>query len=215
MLDSLVKQLEDDVIFGVYAPGYRLTEDQIMERYEVKRHAVREAFNALKSRGLLVHKRNRGVEVISFNPDEVDALYEVRIILETAAAERTPLPVSKSNLAKLESLAKQHQKACEEMDFRAVFSLNNEFHKTQYSCCKNERLVHLIEEHARIVQPIRVVKYDDAEHMRTVVAQHFGIVEAMRGTSQSAYIEATRRHLPASAEAFRTLYESRFGKKKP
>ena len=214
MTDSLVDSLENDVIFGVYTPGYRLTEDQIMERYDVKRHAVRAAFSELKIRGLLVHKRNRGVEVISFEPDEVDALYEIRIILETAAAERTPLPASTATLAKLEGLAKAHQEACEDMDFRAVFALNNQFHRTLFACCENDRLVELIEEHARIAQPIRVVKYDDVAHMRVVVTQHFEIIEAMRGTSQSAYIEATRRHLPASAEAFRTRYENRFGKRK-
>lgn len=213
MTDSLVDQLENDVIFGVYAPGHRLTEDQIMERYDVKRHAVRAAFIALKIRGLLVHKQNRGVEVISFNPDEVDALYEIRIILETAAAERTRLPASNDTLAKLESMAKEHQTACENMDLRAVFTLNIEFHRIQFACCENDRLVELIEEHARVIQPIRVVKYDDVEHMRVVVSQHFEIIEAMRGTSQSVYIEATRKHLPASAEAFRARYEHRFGRK--
>ena len=209
---SLVDSLENDVVFGVYAPGNRLTEDQIMERYDVKRHTVRAALSALETRGLLVHKPNRGFEVISFNPDQVDELYEIRTILETAAAERTPLPASSATLAKLEDIAKAHKKSCEDMDFRAVLTLNIEFHRTQYACCKNERLVSLIEEHARIVQPIRVVKYDDVEHMRVVVAQHFEIIDAMRGTSQSAYIKATRKHLPASAEAFRVFYENRFGK---
>jgi len=213
MTDSLVDRLENDVIFGVYAPGYRLTEDQIMERYGVKRHAVRAAFSTLEIRGLLVHKQNRGVEVISFTPDEVDALYEIRIILETAAAERTRLPAPNDTLEKLEGLANAHQKACEDMDFRAVFALNNEFHRMQFACCENDRLVELIEEHARVIQPIRVVKYDDVEHMRVVVAQHFEIIEAMRGTSQKMYIEATRKHLPASAQAFRARYEYFFGKK--
>lgn len=212
MTDSLVDNLENDVIFGVYTPGYRLTEDQIMERYDVKRHVVRAAFNELKIRGLLVHKRNRGFEVISYEPDDVDALYDIRIILETAAAQRTPLPASTATLEKLDSLAQAHQHACEEMNFRAVFALNNEFHRTLFACCKNNRLAELIEEHARIAQPIRVVKYDDVEHMRVVVAQHFEIIEAMRGTSQQAYVEATRKHLPASAEAFRARFESRFGK---
>lgn len=214
MTDSLTENLETDIIFGIYTPGYRLTEDQVMDRYDVKRHAVRAAFSELKTRGLLTHKRNRGVEVVSFTPDEVDALYEVRIILEAAAAERTPLPASAETLASLESIAKAHQKACEEMDFRTVFTLNNEFHRTLFKCCKNDRLIELIEEHARIVQPIRTVKYDDVSHMRVVVAQHFEIIEAMRGTNQLAYIEATRNHLPASAEAYRARYESRFGRKK-
>jgi DNA-binding FadR family transcriptional regulator len=55
------------------------------------------------------------------------------------------------------------------------------------------------------------VKYEDRAHMATVIAQHRAIIAAMRGTSQQAYIDATREHLPASAEAYRLLHTRRFG----
>jgi DNA-binding GntR family transcriptional regulator len=211
MQDTLTNDLENDVIFGVYAPGNRIVEDRVMERYGAKRHAVRNAFSELEARGLLIRRPNRGVEVVDFTPDEVDALYEVRIVLETAAAERTPLPCDPSMVAKLDDIAKRHEQAVIDLDFRAVFWLNQEFHETQYSCCGNPRLVDLIGNHARAAQPIRAVKYDDANHMREVVKQHFDIIKAMRGTSTDALVEAVRAHLPASAEAYRTLYERRFG----
>lgn len=211
MAEALVKELENDVIFGFYAPGARITEDRVMERYGAKRHAVRNAFSALEARGLLVHRPNRGVEVVEFTPDEVDALYDVRIILETAAAERTKLPCDPALTAQLEDIALRHQTATLDKDFRAVFWLNQEFHEVQYSCCGNPRLAELIGNHARAAQPIRVVKYDDERHMKTIVAQHFDIIAAMRGTSTKALVEAVRAHLPASAEAYRSLYERRFG----
>ncbi len=211
MRDTLVEELENDIIFGVFAPGARIIEDRVMERYSAKRHAVRNAFSALESRGLLVRKPNRGVEVVEFTPDEVDALYDVRIVLETAAAERTQLPCSPDLTDRLEDIARRHEKATKDKDFRAVFWLNQEFHEVQYSCCGNPRLAELIGNHARAAQPIRVVKYDDTDHMKTIVSQHFDIIEAMRGTSVEALVEAVRAHLPASAEAYRTLYERRFG----
>ena len=211
MQETLTADLENDVIFGVYAPGTRIIEDRVMERYGAKRHAVRNAFVELEARGLLVRRPNRGVEVVDFTPDEVDSLYEVRIILETAAAERTPLPCGASVAQRLEDIARRHEKAVKDKDFRAVFWLNQEFHELQYSCCGNPRLAELIGNHARAAQPIRVVKYDDAEHMRNVVAQHFDIITALRGTSRAALVAAVRAHLPASAEAYRLTYERRFG----
>ncbi len=213
MSDTLTADLENDIVFGVFGPGVRVTEDRIMDRYSVKRHAVRAAFATLESRGLLTHKTNRGVEVVELTPDEVDQLYEIRLILETAAAERTPLPVDTAITEKLEALAERHANAYEEGDFRSVLALNKDFHMVQFSCCENSRLLEMIEEHARIAQPIRVLKYDDDVHMRTVMAQHFAIIEAMKGSSQSAYVTATQEHLPASAEAYRKLHERRFGPK--
>lgn len=211
MQDTLITDLENDVIFGVYPPGSRIIEDRVMERYGAKRHAVRNAFAELETRGLLVRKVNRGVEVVDFTPDEVDALYDVRIILEMSAAERTPLPCAPDVIATLEDIARRHETAVAQQDFRAVFWLNLEFHEVQYACCGNPRLADLIGNHARVAQPIRVVKYEDADHMRRVVAQHFDIIKAMRGTSQDALVKAVRAHLPASAQAYRTLYTRRFG----
>lgn len=211
MHDTLTTDLENDVIFGVYPPGSRIIEDRVMERHGAKRHAVRNAFSELEARGLLIRRPNRGVEVVDFTPDEVDALYDLRIILETAAAERTALPCDRDITARLDQIAHRHAQAVKDGDFRTVFWLNLEFHEVQYSCCGNPRLAELIANHARAAQPIRVVKYEDAAHMEQVVNQHFNIIAAMRGTSQDALVAAVRAHLPASAEAYRTLYERRFG----
>lgn len=210
MNDTVATELENDIIFGGYGPGVRLTEDKVMSRYGAKRHAVRAAFSALETRGLLVHRPNRGVEVVEYTPDEVDNLYEVRIVLESAAARSTPLPVARKTIASLTSLAKAHEKAYKAGELRAVFEINKQFHQLQFSSCQNPRLESLIEEHARIAQPIRVVKYDDVAHMQTVVKQHFEIVEAMESSNVDAYVAATYRHLPASAEAYRILHERRF-----
>lgn len=210
MSGTLETDLENDIIFGIYAPGSRITEDSVMHHYGVKRHAVRSAFAHLESLGLLVHRPNRGVEVVDFTPDEVDALYDVRIVLETAAAARTRLPVDPEVILKLESIAIRHAEAVEREDFRSVYWLNQEFHELQFSCCDNPRLAALIGTHARMAQPIRVVKYGDRAHMLNVVAQHRAIIAAMQGTVQEAYVAATREHLPASADAYRLLYARRF-----
>lgn len=207
---SLEVELENDIIFGIYAPGSRITEDTVMAQHSAKRHAVRNAFVVLEARGLLVRRPHRGVEVVEFTPEEVDSLYDIRIVLETAAAERTPLPAEPALIHSLEQTADRHEAAVAQGDPRQVFQLNQAFHEIQFSCCNNPRLATLIAQHARMAQPIRVVKYDDAEHMSLVVEQHRAIIDAMRGTSTEAFVRATKEHLPASAEAYRTLYERRY-----
>ncbi|WP_323765813.1 GntR family transcriptional regulator [Marinovum sp.] len=214
MPTTLLAELENDIIFGVYAPGTRITEDSVMESYDAKRHAVRHAFAELENQGLLVHRPRRGVEVVDYTPDEVDTLYDLRIVLETSAARRTPLPAPAEVTEALDALAQRHAEAAEQGNFREVYELNQQFHELQYSCCTNPRLAEMIARHARMAQPIRVVKYDDTAHMATVVAQHFAIIAALRGTDTDAYETSVRNHLPASAEAYRALYERRFAGRK-
>ena len=68
----------------------------------------------------------------------------------------------------------------------------------------------MVEEFARIVQPIRVMQYDSSEHMSLIIEQHFAIIEAMKGVSQERYVQATIDHLPMTAvHAFRKHYERR------
>ncbi|MBY4894015.1 GntR family transcriptional regulator [Rhodobacteraceae bacterium N5(2021)] len=214
MATELEKDLENDIIFGIYPPGSRITEDSVMAQYNAKRHAVRSAFALLETQGLLVRWPHRGVEVVELTPDEVDALYDVRIVLETAAAARTKLPVDPQIVDRLEDIAKRHTEAFETGDFRAVFWLNQEFHEVQFACCDNPRLTALIAQHARMAQPIRVVKYDDEAHMQNVIRQHYAIIEAMRGDARETYVQATKEHLPASATAYRMLYERRYQRRR-
>lgn len=209
MADALEKLIEEDIVFGVYPPGTRLIEDRIMERYNVSRHATRAAFSALESRKLLVHMPNKGVEVIRYTPDEVDALYDIRMVLETAAADRTKLAVASEIINKLKQIAHDHEAAWQNGEYREVFALNLQFHHVQYSCCQNAPLIRLIEDYTRMVQPIRAIKYDDPAHMREVIFQHHQIIRAMQGTNQYAYIDAVRKHLPASAKAYREFYAKR------
>lgn len=209
MAKQLDTEIEEDIVFGVYPPGTRLVEDRVMERYNVSRHATRAAFAALEARKLLVHMPNRGVEVIRYTPDEVDALYDIRMVLETAAAARTALPVPETIIEQLTAIAHSHEAAWRDGDYRQVFALNLQFHRVQFSCCSNAPLIGLIEDHTRMVQPIRAIKYDDPAHMREVIAQHFQIIQAMHGADTQRYVEAVREHLPASARAYRDFYARR------
>lgn len=214
MSTELEQDLENDIMFGVYPPGSRITEDSVMARYDAKRHAVRSAFSMLETQGLLVRRPHRGVEVVELTPEEVDALYDVRIVLETSAAARTKLPADPQIIDRMTAIAQRHATAFEAGDARQVFWLNHEFHELQFSCCDNPRLVSLIAQHTRMAQPIRVVKYDDAAHMKDVIAQHYAIIDAMRNDDPDVYVQATKEHLPASAAAYRLLYERRYERRR-
>jgi DNA-binding GntR family transcriptional regulator len=213
--NTLTQQIEDDIVFGVLSPGARLTEDRIIEQYSVRRHAVRTAFAELKARRMLIHEPNRGVEVVAFTPNEVEELYEIRLVLESSAARKTKLPVAKTISDQLTEIATAHKNAYQAGDLRGVFHLNKDFHRVQFSCCSNKNLVKLVQEYARIVQPIRVMQYGSGEHMSLVIEQHFAIIDAMKADSQERYVQTAIDHLPVSAvRAFRKHFESRHAKQR-
>ena len=84
--------LEFDILFGRLKPRERLVEDVLMQRFDAKRHAVRQALAELEHIGIVTREPNRGAAVRDFTAQEVEEICELREILQRRAAQRMPLP---------------------------------------------------------------------------------------------------------------------------
>jgi DNA-binding GntR family transcriptional regulator len=63
-----------------------------MSWFNLKRHHVRDALRQLNAMALVVRVPNRGAFVPELTPKEAIEIYEIREILEVAAAQRTSSP---------------------------------------------------------------------------------------------------------------------------
>ena len=98
MVDSAYLALRRDIVSGEIKPGDKLIEVVLADRYGVSRTPIREALRRLEQDDL-VQRDGRRVRVRQHRPDEIMDIYEVRILLEEAAARaaslhRTSLEVS-------------------------------------------------------------------------------------------------------------------------
>ena len=74
--------LRTDIAQGVVAPGQRLVEAELSERYLVTRSSARLAIDALVGDGLVERIANRGARVRSISADEAIAIMECRMVLD-------------------------------------------------------------------------------------------------------------------------------------
>jgi len=208
---KIVRDLEEDIVFGVFHPKERLTEEGLMARFGLKRHVVRDALSELDSIGLVVRVPNRGAYVRELTPKEVIEIYEVREILEVAAAMRTPLPAPKEVVDVMKKIQDQHSEAIEHHDLRRIFRLNIQFHREQFLACGNNKLVQSILEYAQQAHLIRAIKYSESGHLQKVERDHRQIVKAMQGKNRDSLVEIVRNHLPESRDAYVRAYTLRHG----
>lgn len=211
---ELVDRMEEDIVFGVYPMGSKLVEERLSERYGASRYMLRSAMTELANQGMLDWVRNRGAQVAEPAPETVEDQYQVREILETNAAQLTPLPANESLIKALEDIQLNHEKAIEDSDYRRVFRLNIAFHAKQFEACPNKALQQSITEHARKVHVVRGIRYGDPNYFDRVRAEHRAIINALKGDDTEAYVAAVRAHLPASSLAYRRAYELRHGRRK-
>jgi DNA-binding GntR family transcriptional regulator len=209
--EDIVRDLEEDIVFGVFHPKERLTEEGLIARFGLKRHVVRDALSQLDSMGLVVRVPNRGAYVRELTPEEVLEIYEVREILEVAAALRTPLPGPKTVIDTLKRIQDQHSEAIATHDLRNVFRLNIQFHRQQFLACQNTKLVQSIMEYAQQAHLIRAIKYAEPGHLQKVERDHRRIIKAMEGKNRDSLVEIVRNHLPDSRDAYLRAYALRHG----
>lgn len=110
-IEQVVQKLEEDMVFGVLPPMSRIVEEQIVERFKVKRHAVRESFQILEDRGLVARVKNKGTSVVELTPSEFEQIYFMRELLEVAASRITLLPANHKVVGKMKSIQEMHSEA--------------------------------------------------------------------------------------------------------
>lgn len=206
MAMSLAKQIEEDIVFGLYPPGSHLVEDRLQTRFQLTRHALRAAIADLELGGLVHRIPNRGMQIVEPTPAEIDELYAIRTVLEVEAAAMTRLPADPILLTKLKNLCDAHEEAVLTRNMRAVFRANITLHAMQFSICPNCKLREAIRDYARKVHIVRASAYGNPGQLQRVVEQHRDIVTALAGSDRKTYCDAVRAHLPASTEAYRRAW---------
>ncbi|HSW18347.1 MAG TPA: GntR family transcriptional regulator [Ramlibacter sp.] len=200
--EALAKLLGDDIIFGRLEPGTRLIEDNLIARFGVTRHFVRQAFVELERTGIVVREKNKGVTVRSLTPREVSQIYEVRELLQRQAALRIPLPAPPAVIEQLERLHGDYGRHLRARNFRGVHEANDAFHLAMFSACGNKYLVESIKHYMWLSLPVRSKKTADYEHALASERDHHMIIQLLKGTDPWALAQLCVDHLQGAKSAY-------------
>jgi DNA-binding GntR family transcriptional regulator len=201
-VDALVRRISEDILFGRLMPRERLVEDELIARTGATRHAVRAALQALTRDGLVVHLPNRGAQVRSFSPAEVEEITEVRELLHAEAARRFPLPIPPDLLATLGAIAAAHADAVDRGDLSAIHAENERFHATLFAACGNRQLAATIEDHARLSLAFRCHAMADPALARQARDEHHAMLEALRNGDRAGFVALCTGHTSFAKRAY-------------
>lgn len=81
-VDDLCDALRDRIISGRYAPGQRMSQEQLAAEFNVSRTPLREALQRLEADGLLVAHANRGMHVAPIVNSDTEQHYALRLLVE-------------------------------------------------------------------------------------------------------------------------------------
>ncbi len=80
--NEVVDYIKEEIFMENYKGGDRIPESRIAKELEISRAPVREAFKELENMGLVETIARKGTFVVNFSKEEVQELYEIRVLLE-------------------------------------------------------------------------------------------------------------------------------------
>jgi DNA-binding GntR family transcriptional regulator len=205
-ISGLVDALREAIIFGRYRPRERLVEEELTEKFGATRHNLRNAFTELSHAGLVERRPNKGVIVRDFSVDELEELYEMRIILQSEAARRIPLPADSTLITELRSINAAYLKALDDGDKEESSRINTNFHERLFGACGNRFLSDAINLFWLRTTPIHWYVLGDSNHLRNSYRSHEAMIDALENGDQQKLVDVCREHILPALKAYRRVH---------
>ncbi|MCU1694254.1 MAG: GntR family transcriptional regulator [Mycobacterium sp.] len=191
---SLYAAIHRQIVDGSLGPGSLLIEAELSAAHHVSRTPVRDALARLEHDGLL-DRTARGYTVLQRSPEEVVELFEARIVLELAVAEKAAERRSVLDLARLSHLLERAE-SCD--DRSEQIELNTSFHVALREAAHNRAFVELMQRlDAQLAVYDSRVPADDRE---PTLKEHRCILDAVGASDTNAARELMAAHANRSRD---------------
>jgi DNA-binding GntR family transcriptional regulator len=200
LADSVYDQLKSELFEFRLLPGDRFTEGEVAERTGASRTPVRQALYRLQREGFLDVNFRNGWEVRLLDFGQLDAMYELRILLEQASVRRMKdLDSIELNDVLLPIEARWRVRPADRNnDALEVAKWDEEFHCSLVAASKNSEFARV---HLEVTEKIRFVRrLSFTEHSRITATykEHSTILETLRNREFEAAADQLATHIEVS-----------------
>ena len=143
--EQVAAALRTALISGQLQPGVTYSIPTLAEQLGVSATPVREAMLDLVQQGILAAVPNKGFRVVELTDADLDALTEVRRMLEVPAVERASGALRDESIAHLRAVAEQVREAAAQGDLVGYLEGDREFHLALLAGAGNPRLVDIVD----------------------------------------------------------------------
>lgn len=147
--DTLTKQsssyrvfqvLRDRIVSGIYVPGSLMSEKDILEEFKVSRTPYRTALQQLEAMSLVKIIPRYGTIVSEIDLNEIISAYEVRLRLETMAAELSAQRRNEEDIAEFQKYLSKFAPTEDARDVIRETKIDTHLHELTCKASKNQIL---------------------------------------------------------------------------
>jgi DNA-binding GntR family transcriptional regulator len=198
---TLADRLREMIIEGELAPGTRLNERALCDRFGASRTPLREAFRLLAAEHLVELQPNRGAQVVSLSDDDIRESFEVMGALEALAGELACRHITADEVAEVKALTFEMLACHARRDLPAYYRLNRTIHDRINAAARNALLrqvyttLNLRRQNLRFRSNFDQLKWDKAAR------EHAEMIDALEARDGARLGALLRNHLREKGEA--------------
>jgi DNA-binding GntR family transcriptional regulator len=194
-LNGLIDRIARDIQSGALAPGMWLKQIDLEQRYAATRPNVRRALDRLMEKRLVRHAPNRGYHVFEADGRQVEELLELRLFLETAAAEKIVANATPDALRDLTALAVCFDELTITGSLLELYETNLAFHRRILELSHNAELVNLVGELRRRMSSAMGAQWRTHARIELSGREHHEMLAAIAEKNTPRLRDVVRAHI--------------------
>lgn len=192
--EAVSRTLKTAIIEGLLKPGQAIVENKIAGELSVSRTPVREAIRMLEAEGLVTFLPGRKAIVSAPTVQEVEDIYEIRLLVETEALRRIT-PEQTKLIEELEGYTQIADGYFKQGDIAEMGKVNTRFHLAIISAFNNEKLQQIVKPlHDTMARFLRYTLLDQDWALRAN-GEHKQIVAYVKNSEAEKAVSLMTHHL--------------------
>ncbi|MBL8789477.1 MAG: GntR family transcriptional regulator [Rhizobiales bacterium] len=188
-----------------FRPGQRLVERDLCEQLGVSRSVVREVIRHLEAEGLVHTVPHSGPIVAKLDAETAAQIYELRSLLESAAAQAAATHASADDIARMGAALDAIGAAYRQKDFHNVLAATNSFYEVMFLCAGKSVAWEMVQRLNGRISWLRSLTVSSVDRGATGPVQMRKILNAITERDGAAAAAACRDHLATAGQIAQRL----------
>lgn len=200
--EQIYERLRDAIVDGVFIPGERVSAQELAAHFQVSTTPIRDALKRLEADSLVEISPRRGTFIVQFSRQTVSEVFQIREIIECAAAERIA-EVTEETVQKMRGIVEEMEGLRDGETFRdysRYIKCDAQFHSTLVAVMGNKRLLEVYEGLRWPSQAVRGLSHAHDQRAEEGMAEHNEIVQALAERDTVRAKAAVLNHLQRACE---------------
>jgi len=207
--DELLIRLRAMIIDGDLAPGEKVPEKDLCERFGVSRTPLREALKVLANDGLVTLTPNRGAVIADLTLEDLKEAFPVMGALEALAGEMACANITDSEIARIKELHKKMITHYETRELKPYFQINQQIHEMILAAANNQTLSSLYKSLEGRVRQARYLANMSTSRWTQAVQEHEQMILALEARDGAKLARILKNHLASKFETVNDAFQNR------